>query len=167
MKGKTLLIFTCLLLMTGVAFGDSWTISSNYIKLNPAGTGGHTETFGTGVSYDWMLSPNLTFAVEGIGSWDNDAELYGGGVNLKHHLGTWGELDIYQGLYADYVHARSLPSGHSEEGFIYGPLLGARMPLNESTSLFAQGQYGYIDGATLRRAFDEAVWVVVGLEMAF
>ncbi|MHC4133218.1 MAG: hypothetical protein ACYSSP_08530 [Planctomycetota bacterium] len=167
MKGKALLIFICLLLMAGVAFGDSWTISSNYIKLNTAGTGGHTETFGTAVSYDWLLNPNLTFAVEGIGSWDNDAELYGGGVNMKMHMGTWGEFDIYGGGYADYVHARSLPSGHSEDGFIYGPLVGARTPLNENTSLFAQYQYGFIDGATLRTAFDEAQWVVVGLEMAF
>jgi hypothetical protein len=152
--------------MAGVVLGDSWTISGNYIKLNTV-AGGHTETFGTGVSYDWLLNPNLTFAVEGIGSWDNDAELYGGGVNMKMHMGAWGEFDVYGGGYADYLYAKSLPSGHSEEGFIYGPLLGARTPLNESTSFFAQYQYGFIDGSSLRKAFDEAQWIVVGLEMAF
>jgi hypothetical protein len=167
MKGKTLLIISCMLLMVGVAFGDSWTISSHYLRLNQATPSGSTDNFGVGVSYDWMLSPNMTFAVEGIGSWDNPAELYGGGVNMKMHMGTWGEFDIYGGGFADYVHARSLPTGHSEDGFIYGPLAGIRTPLEENVALFCQYQYGWIDGGTLPRAFDEAQMIVVGLEMAF
>jgi hypothetical protein len=173
MKGKTILIVSLTLLMAGVSWGDSWTLSANYLRFNQANPSGSTDNFGAGVSYDWLVNPNTTFAVEGIASWDNPAEVYGGGVNMKYHMGTWGELDVYGGGYADWIYARSLPSstqggpGSSKDGLVYGPLVGVKIPLEQNTALFAQYQYGWIDGSNLRDAFDEAQWVVVGLEMAF
>ncbi len=173
MKAKKPLVFIVVMAMAVSAAADSWTISTHYLRLNEAGPGGNTDNLGVGVSYDWELNPYLTFAVEAFGSWDNPAELYGGGVNMKWHLAPWGQMDIYGGGYADYVYARGLPSvtqggtGGSEDGLIYGPLVGVRIPLTERTAFFGQYQYGFIDFSTLRRAFDEANWFVFGLEMKF
>ena len=172
-EAKKLITIVLVLAMTGIATADSWTVSTHYLRLNQAKPSGNTDNLGVAVSYDWWLNPHQTFAIEAIGSWDNPAELYGGGFNTKYHLGPWGKFDVYGGLYADYVHARSLPSrtqggtGGSEDGWIYGPLAGFRVPYSQNTEFFMQYQYGWIDGGTLPRAFDEANWLVFGLEIKF
>ncbi|MHC4623477.1 MAG: hypothetical protein ACYS4W_06195 [Planctomycetota bacterium] len=159
--------------MAGVAEADSWSVSTHYLRLNQAQPSGNTDNLGIAVSYDKEMYPNLTLGVEAVGSWDNPAELYGGGINMKYSMGGTGQLVPYGGAYIDYVHARGLPSraqggtGGSEEGFIYGPLVGVKMPLSQNSDVFCQYQYGWIDGGTLRRAFDEANWFVIGLTMKF
>jgi len=168
MKGKVFLVVTSLLLMAGVALGDSWTMSTHYLRLNQASPSGNADNFGIGVSYDWMLDQNTTFPVEGIGSWDNDANIYGGGFNMKMHLGSMGETNMYAGAYADLLCASNLYTETGNKcGLMWGPLIGMKMPMQENVSLFCQYQYGWIDGGTLRDAFDEAQMVVVGLEMPF
>lgn len=173
MEAKKMVIIAIVLVMTGIATADSWTISGHYLRLNQAQPSGHTDNVGVAVSYDWWLSSNQTFAVEAIGSWDNPAELYGGGVNTKFHLAPWGECDVYGGLYADYVHVRGLPSiaqggnGGSDNGWIYGPIVGFRTPLATNTEFFVQYRYGWIDGGDLPGSFDEANWLEFGLEFKF
>jgi hypothetical protein len=173
MKNRELFAIVFVLAMTGIATADSWTISGHYLSLNQAQPSGKTDNVGVAVSYDWWLSSNQTFAVEVIGSWDNPAELYGGGVNTKFHLAPWGKFDLYGGLYADYVHVRGLPSisqggnGGSDDGWIYGPLFGFRVPCSQNLEYFVQYQYGWIDGGDLPGSFDEANWLVFGLEIKF
>ena len=170
---KSIIVISIVMAMAGVAAADSWNISTHYLRLNQANPSGNTDNVGVGVSYDWLLSPNQTFAVEFIGSWDNPAELYGGGINTKHHMGSGEKFDFYCGAYIDYVHARALPSrtqggpGGSTDGFIYGPLLGFKIPCTENKNFFAQYQYGWIDGGNLSRAFDEANWFTFGIEFKF
>jgi hypothetical protein len=172
MKGKKLLVFSIVFVMCVLAEADSWTISTHYLRLNQANPSGNTDNIGVAVSYDWLLNPCLTFGVEALGSWDNPAELYGGGINMKYNLASEG-LTPYCGGYVDYIHATSLPSkaqggsGDSEDGYIYGPLVGVKTPLGDNTQLFFQYQYGWIDGSSLRGAFDEANWFILGLEMKF
>lgn len=171
MKSRTILVLLIVGAMTSVAAADSWTISTHYLRLNQSVPSGNTDNLGVAVSYDWWLSPHQTFALEAVGSWDNPAELYGGGVNTKFHLSPWGQWDIYGGFYADYVHAKGLPKRPvtgitgSEDGWIYGPLVGIRAPMTPSTEFFVQYQYGWIDGNGLPKAFDEANWIIFGFEM--
>ena len=164
------------ILMAGLATAaaaESWTISTHYLRLNQANPGGSTDNFGIGVSYDWQVSDEYSFAVEAIGSWDEPAELYGCGVNMKNHMVLSGDIMAYCGGYIDYIYARSLPSkaqggpGGSEDGFIYGPLIGIKAPIGDNKHCFAQYQYGWVDGGSLRKAFDEANWIIVGIEMRF
>lgn len=173
MKARKMITIVLVLAMAGIATADSWTISSHYLRLNQAKPSGNTDNVGVMVSYDWLLNPNQTFAVEFIGSWDNPAEIYGGGFNTKYHLGPWGKFDTYFGLYADYVHVKGLPGktatgrSRSEDGWIYGPVVGMRFPAYENTELFVEYRYGWIDGATLPSAFDEANMIMLGLEIKF
>ena len=173
MKARKMLSIVLVLAMAGIASADSWTISTHYLSLNQAKPSGKTDNVGVMVSYDWLLNPNQTFAVEFIGSWDNPAEIYGGGFNTKYHLGPWGENDLYGGLYANYVHVRNMPGktsggrSRSEDGWIYGPLVGLRFPAATNTEVFVEYRYGWIDGGTLPSAFDEASMIMCGLETKF
>ena len=173
METKKMFIIAIVLAMVGIVTADSWTISTHYLSLNQARPSGKTDNLGVGVSYDWWVTPHQTFAIEFIGSWDNPAEIYGGGFNTKCHWGPWGKFDVYGGLYADYVHVRGLPSraqggsGSSDDGWIYGPLVGFRVPCSQNTELFMQYQYGWIDGGDLPGSFDEANWLVFGIETKF
>jgi hypothetical protein len=173
MKAKSVVVVAIVAVIASVAGAQSWTISTHYLTLNQANPSGSTDNVGIAVSYDWRLNPCLTFGVEAVGSWDNPAELYGGGINMKYDLMEYAPLTAYGGAYIDYVHARSLPSrsqggpGGSTDGFIYGPLVGVKMPLSQRSDVFFQYQYGWIDGGNLRKAFDEANWFVLGFAMRF
>ena len=173
MRTRKLVTIVIVLAMAGITIADSWTMSTHYLALNQAKPSGKTDNIGVGLSYDWCVNPNQTFAVEFIGSWDNPAEVYGGGFNTKWHLTPCGNLDLYTGLYADYVHVRGLPSraqggnGGSDDGWIYGPLVGLKIPCSQNLEYFVQYQYGWIDGGDLPGSFDEANWFVLGLEFKF
>jgi len=173
MKLKNLFTITIVLAISAAASADSWTISNHYLRLDGTNPSGKTDNVGIMVSYDWLWTPNMTFAVEAIGSWDSDADLYGGGVNTKYHMDPWGACNLYAGLYADYLYVRSLPSSssthydNSECGFIYGPLLGMKMPFSESAQLFFEYRYGWVDGNGLPKAIDEANWFILGFEFSF
>ncbi len=173
MEARKLIIIAIVLAVAGIATADSWTISTHYLRLNQSKPSGNTDNVGVMVSYDAWLNPNQTFAVEAIGSWDNPAEIYGGGFNTKWHMAPWGESDLYGGLYADYVHVTGMPgktssgNSRSEDGWIYGPMVGLRFPAFTNTELFVEYRYGWIDGATLPSAFDEANMIMFGLEIKF
>ena len=173
METKKTIIIAIVLAIAGIATAESWTISTHYLRFNQAKPSGNTDNIGVVVSYDWWLTPYQTFAIEAIGSWDNPAEVYGGGFNTKYHLGPWGKFDVYGGLYADYVHVRGMPGktssgrSRSEDGWIYGPSVGMRFPFSLSTEFFAEYRYGWIDGGTLPTAFDEANMFMFGIETKF
>lgn len=169
MRAKSVFAISVIVMFfAGVVYADSWTISTHYLRIDGAEPGGSSDNVGAMVSYDWLLSPNQTFAVEAFGSWDNPIDLYGGGLNTKFHMSPWGEFDIYAGLYGNYAYAASLPSGFSDEhGFMYGPLAGVRMPVNDSTQLFFEYRYSFIDRSQFREIIDEANWFIFGLEFSF
>lgn len=171
MKHKYMIVALVVALST-FAFADSWSVGPHYLRLNQAVPGGHSDNYGLNISYDWNLSDMATFGVEGLGSWANDAEIYGLGINLKYNLYRSGSFAMYGGGYIDYLYAtelqKELPGiGQNEDGFMYGPLFGMKWDISETTSLFAQYRYGWFDGGTIRRAFDESNMIVCGLKVKF
>lgn len=171
MKHKYLII-TLVVFLSTFALGGSWNIAPHYLKLNQAVPGGHSDSYGLSLSYDWDIYDMTTFGAEILGSWDNDAELYGFGVNLKHGLYQSGGFTFYLGGYVDYIYATELQKelqgiGQNEDGFMYGPLLGMKWHISDQTSFFTQYRYGWFDGGTIRRAFDEANMLMLGFEVKF
>ncbi|HPS54380.1 MAG TPA: hypothetical protein PLP05_02170 [Sedimentisphaerales bacterium] len=172
MRHNKYLMIVLLVAVSSVALGGGWTAGPTYLRLNQGVAGGHSDNYGVNVGYDWDLWDSGTFGVEGIGSWANDAEIYGAGANIKQTLYKCGDFSMYAGAYADYIYAtelqKELPGlGQNEEGLMYGPLFGMKFDINDSTSLFAQYRYGWFDGGTIRRAFDEANMAMLGLEFKF
>lgn len=171
MKHK-ILVITLVVFLSSFALANSWNIAPSYLRLNQAIPGGHSDNYGVNLSYDWDIYDRTTFGAEILGSWSNDAELYGFGVNLKHGLIQSGGFTFYLGGYADFIHATNLQSelpglDKYENGLMYGPLFGMKWHINDQTSFFTEYRYGWFDGGGIRNAFDEANMFMLGLELKF
>ncbi len=135
------------------------SIFGNYFHHNFKPGGGSGDAFGGGVRFGHFMTDQLEMGFSLVGSWDNDVDLYYGGLDMKHYLCPMDPWSMYWGGQVSYGYAEN---GQYEDGIHYGPLAGFRFMSDTGPDMYIEYQYLFFDGGTLDNAFDESQAVFLG-----
>ena len=171
---------------------DAWFVSgalnyfvSDNISLGIGGFGSEVDLSGTTttIQLDTGVVPLNAF----FRDVEQDVTLYGVGANVKLHFGPTNRWVPYVGGQVKWVSAKvdttgeyvaetgvpgelSEPQPFSEstdlDGFLFGPLAGLRIELNEYNDFFVEGQYHLWSG-DIADLLDNGFGVFVGIVHQF
>ena len=150
------------------------SIYGSWQKLNDEGGDSlDITTIAGGLGY--FVTDELQLSL--VGNWSEmsvdglDLTLWGLGGNAKYHFMTDSTTVPYVGGQFLYEKLEASTSGGwsgggSVDGYLYGPLLGAKFFMNDSTSLFVEYQY-QMYGGDLDDGLDDGHAVMFGIAYLF
>ena len=147
------------------------SLYGSFQNLNIEG-GGSVDTTEIAGSLGYFVTDELELSV--VGAWMDissdvlDMTSWGLGGNAKYHFMTDSTTVPYVGGQILFEHADGSIFGisGSADGYLYGPLVGAKFFMNESASLFVEYQY-QLYGGDIGDALDDGHAVMFGIAYLF
>ncbi len=148
------------------------TFSGAYAHLSGSEGLGHMDaTILTG-SFGYFISDAVEISGKGMGAWikagDIELKAFGIGADVKYHWNTTGVTVPYIGAQLNYLHGNieDDEDDESADGTMYGPMLGVKFFLNDTTILFLEYQYDLFTGDA-KDAVNHANMISSGLSFKF
>ena len=122
------------------------------------------DSYSLDVLFGEYATDNVFLGVQGLGAWGDDVDLYGLGLNAQYQFAAHDANVIpYAGGQLNFV---CVENSFDEDGWMWGPLAGVKMPVNQSTDLFVEYQYQMFDGDA-DNLIDDAHAIKAGLAWKF
>lgn len=112
----------------------------------------------------YFHSDEVEVGAQAIASESEDLDLYSLGGNVKYHFTPQLTTIPYVGGQLNYSLCEL--RGRDEDGFMYGPVMGVRYFVSESTSIFFEYQYQIYDGS-IDDIVDDAHSLFIGILFKF
>ncbi len=171
-------VLTCLVLVGTVSAevkqGDKEvTFSGAWADL--AGEDGHTKLTWLSGSLGYFVTDAVEVSGKALGAWidvmGTKLDAYGLGADVKYHWNTTGMTVPYVGAQVNYLHGKTDDSSisglsGSADGMLWGPMLGAKFFLNDTTILFVEYQYDLFTG-DIKDVLNHANVISSGLTFKF
>jgi len=114
---------------------------------------------------DYFITKEISLGLALSGSWADEVDIYGAGVNGKYHFNTDSNIVPYIGGQFNYDYADFDDEG-SSDGFMYGPLVGVKLFMTEYTHFFIEYQY-QLFGGDLDDYMDDVHTIMFGVAFKF
>lgn len=127
-----------------------------------------TEWFLEG-EFGYFVTDNIQVGAFALGSWesegDDDTDTYGLGIKARYHFMPSNQYVPYVGGQLGWLTEKTSGSP-SEDGFMWGPVVGLRYELNAYNDLFVEYQYRMFTG-DLEDNVDHQHGIYVGIVHQF
>jgi hypothetical protein len=174
-----LVVVLALVVLAGIASAEvkqgDREISFSGAWADLSGDDGHIKTTLLTGSVGYFVSDPVELSIKGTGAWidvmGTKLDAYGIGGDVKYHWNTTGVTVPYIGAQWNYLLGKSSDSSlvdldGSADGSYYGPLLGVKFFLNDTTILFVEYQYDLFTG-DIRDVLNHANIICSGLSFKF